>query len=161
MRSQQAYGIPDTGNPGDGRLIVDNSKHVFKPNNLGTTTDYYCRYFFVGNIAFVHLEFTVGTGAANPMSVSLPPGWILAKELIATTQGQSPIGIWYNIAPSGTIRTFAADVSGVVFYDGSDVSKLFITGQGASGSLVKVNGSTVSSYRLVLELQLPLTFKQN
>lgn len=113
---------------------------TFTPNNFGTVTATNYWYRRVGDSMEVVLLFTGGTLAASTASITLPFSIDSAK--MASTAAGTIIGSYLSVASSNTF-VYGGNTGGVIFYDGSDATKVYFAQRHgtASGVLDKTTAS--------------------
>ena len=146
---------PQTTSP-YGAVVTDQTENSnWSTNNFGTLV---VKKFFQrrsGDTLFVKGFITAGTTAASTASISLPSGMALDSAKLPAFVTR--LGTAEQIV-SGAGGTLSTSNRFVLFYDGSDTSKIYITYAGGSSVYTKQNGSTLlaSGDSMSFEFAIPV-----
>lgn len=113
----------------------------------------------VGDSLQVRGSFTAGTTTASIGFFTLPTGLVLDTTRLGSTTAVQPLGLAYDLAPSGSILLWSNNLAYVVFYDGSTNNQVFFTPQSASGAFAKFNANALvgTGGTFSFEMTLPIS----
>lgn len=142
--------------PTSGAVVTDQAENSnWSTNGFGTLV---VKKFFQrrsGDTLFVRGIITAGTTAASTASISLPSGMALDSAKLPAFVTRLGTGEQIVSGAGGTLSTSNRFV---LFYDGSDTSKIYITYAGGSSVYTKQNGSTLlgSGDSMSFEFAIPV-----
>jgi len=128
----------------------------FTPNNFGTVSNQNIYFSRIGDMMHVSGVFTVGASAASPASISLPTGIVIDSTKFSAATNTQLVGRW-DLETSGTNTIYTGGNNGIIFYDGSDTSKVYFAYQTTSSAFAKNNGNSVfSAVPLAIAFSVPI-----
>lgn len=112
-------------------------------DNFGTTTNHSIFTRQVGNKLQIRGSFTSGTSVASPAAIILPNKYKIDSSKFNTDH--SALGILHYQGNGGAGGVFTLNYSVTLYYDGSDISKIYMGAQSGTtnGEFIPVNASTL------------------
>lgn len=129
------------------------------PNNFGTVSNASCFGRRVGDSLIVRGQFRAGTTAAAIASISLPAGYVIDSAKFSALGNQKVGWFLFVASAGGSTAIISAGFIGVIFYDGSDTAKLYLTvgtGSNVYGK-TNANGLTSTGNDLDFEFTVPIS----
>lgn len=125
---------------------------------FGTTTNSKFLQRRVGDTAIFRGEFRAGTTAASTASILLPSGLVIDSTKLTTETNAQIVGVANLIVAGGATEIYSTNSGLVLFYDGSDTSRVYVSSQAASNQLAKENGTAfmTSGDNMSFEFSVPI-----
>lgn len=128
---------------------------TFTPNNFGTVSNQSIWTRRVGDSLQVRGSFQGGSSVGSTASVTLP--YTIDNSKFSSQTNISILGN-YARALSASEYLNANNAMGVIFYDGSDTSKIYFGGGASSAQFTKLNANSIvgSSDKVSFEFFVPI-----
>lgn len=129
----------------------------FTLTGFGTVTDKAIYYQRVGNMMHVTGLFTSGTPTATSAYVGMPTGLTVDSTLFNAFNANR-VGWWREVSGGAAANDFVAGTGDTLFYEPSDLTKIYFAYRSSAGAYVSENGNAFadSGYKYTLSFSVPI-----
>jgi len=136
----------------------------FVPNAAGWGTVTYLGFQTrrVGDSLHVVGEFRAGTVSSASAKIALPPGFTIDPNKLPSVSGalaqDYKAGSWARVSTGVAVALSTANVSGDVYVDENDLTSVYLSGSGISGSYRNDNANTLANSNdfINLKFEIPI-----